>query len=95
MQTTELGPFTVSRLCLGTMLMGAKTPADESHRMLDRFLEAGGNFIDTADSYQYGQSEQIVGDLTAADRDHFVVASGEADLCCRITHVPKDAFTAA
>ena len=36
MQTTTLGPLTVCRLCLGTMLMGDKTPADEAHRMLDR-----------------------------------------------------------
>jgi aryl-alcohol dehydrogenase-like predicted oxidoreductase len=52
MQTTTLGPFTVSRLGLGTMLMGGKTPPDESHRMLDRFLEAGGNFVDTADCHR-------------------------------------------
>ena len=39
MQTATLGPFTVSRLCLGTMLMGDKTPADESQRMLDRYLD--------------------------------------------------------
>ena len=42
MQTTTLGPFTVSRLCLGAMLRGGDTPAGEAHRMLDRFHEAGG-----------------------------------------------------
>ena len=39
MDTTSLGPLTVSRVCLGTMLMGSKTPVEESHRMLDRYLD--------------------------------------------------------
>jgi aryl-alcohol dehydrogenase-like predicted oxidoreductase len=56
MRTTTLGPFTVSRLCLGAMLMGGATPADEAHTMLDRFLDAGGTFIDTADVYGDGAS---------------------------------------
>ena len=84
MQTTTLGPFTVSRLCLGTMLMGDKTPVDESHRMLDRYLEAGGNFLDTADVYSAwadgnsgGESEAIIGRWLArrSDRDQIVVAT--------------------
>src|SRR4051812_36524686 len=54
METTKLGPLDVTRLCLGTMLMGGKTPVEESHRMLDRYLDAGGNFIDTADVYGDG-----------------------------------------
>ncbi|HMN61397.1 MAG TPA: aldo/keto reductase, partial [Anaerolinea sp.] len=37
----------VSELCLGAMTFGRETPDDESYRMLDRFAEAGGNFIDT------------------------------------------------
>jgi aryl-alcohol dehydrogenase-like predicted oxidoreductase len=60
-ETASLGPFTVSRLCLGAMLMGGRTPPDEAHRMLDRFLEAGGNFVDTADVYASGASEEIIG----------------------------------
>ena len=43
MQTTTLGPFTVGRIALGTMLMGDRTPVAEAHRILDRFVEAGGN----------------------------------------------------
>jgi aryl-alcohol dehydrogenase-like predicted oxidoreductase len=39
MQTATLGPLTVSRLCLGTMLMGGATPAKEAHPMLDRSLQ--------------------------------------------------------
>ena len=75
MQTTTLGPFTVSRLCLGTMLMGGKTPVEESHRMLDRFLEAGGNFVDTADTYSDGGSEETLAPWLARHRDDVVLAT--------------------
>jgi aryl-alcohol dehydrogenase-like predicted oxidoreductase len=75
MQTTTLGPFTVSRLCLGTMLMGDKTPVEESHRMLDRFLDAGGNFVDTADTYSDGGSEEALRPWLARHRDEVVLAT--------------------
>ena len=75
MQTTTLGPFTVSRLCLGTMLMGDKTPREESHRMLDRFLDAGGNFVDTADTYSDGGSEETLAPWLARRRDEVVLAT--------------------
>src|ERR671917_1545077 len=75
METTKLGPLEVSRLCLGTMLMGDKTPVEESHRMLDRFLEAGGNFIDTADTYSDGGSEETLAPWLARRRDEVVLAT--------------------
>ena len=75
MESTTLGPFTVSRLCLGTMLMGAKTPVDESHRMLDRFVAAGGTFIDTADTYSDGGSEETLAPWLARHRDEVVLAT--------------------
>src|SRR5688500_5698070 len=75
MQTTTLGPFTVSRLCLGAMLMGEKTPVDESHRMLDRYLEAGGNFVDTADTYSDGGSEETLAPWLTRHRDEVVLAT--------------------
>jgi len=75
MQTTKLGPLTVSRLCLGAMLMGGKTPAEESHRMLDRFLEAGGTFVDTADVYGDGASERTLAPWLARHRDEVVLAT--------------------
>jgi aryl-alcohol dehydrogenase-like predicted oxidoreductase len=75
MDTAELGPLTVSRLCLGTMLMGSDTPPDEAHRMLDRYLEAGGNFIDTADVYGDGESERTLAPWLADHRDEVVVAT--------------------
>jgi aryl-alcohol dehydrogenase-like predicted oxidoreductase len=75
MQTTSLGPLTVSRICLGAMLMGGKTPADEAHRMLDRFVDAGGTFIDTADVYGDGASERTLAPWLARRRDEVVVAT--------------------
>jgi aryl-alcohol dehydrogenase-like predicted oxidoreductase len=52
----------VSPLCLGTMNFGGRTDAAESNRILDLYLETGGNFIDTANVYNDGRSEQIVGE---------------------------------
>jgi aryl-alcohol dehydrogenase-like predicted oxidoreductase len=75
MDTAPLGPFTVSRLCLGTMLMGSKTPTEESHRMLDRYLDAGGNFLDTADVYDDGGSEATLAPWLARRRDDVVLAT--------------------
>lgn len=75
MRTTTLGPFTVSRLCLGAMLMGERTPAAEAHTMLDRFLDAGGTFIDTADTYGDGESERTLAPWLARHRDQVVIAT--------------------
>jgi aryl-alcohol dehydrogenase-like predicted oxidoreductase len=75
METTQLGPLTVTRLCLGAMLMGGKTPPEESERMLDRFREAGGTFIDTADVYGDGTSERTLAPWLARHRDEVVLAS--------------------
>ena len=69
----------VSQLCLGAMTFGSDEPwcADkaESRAMFDAFVEAGGNFIDTADIYTQGESEKLVGEFIAADRERFVVAT--------------------
>jgi aryl-alcohol dehydrogenase-like predicted oxidoreductase len=51
----------VSSLCLGTMTFGVETDEAGSHEQLDRFLEAGGTLVDTADVYGGGQSEEIIG----------------------------------
>ena len=51
----------VSSLCLGTMTFGAETDEDGAHAQLDRFLEAGGTMVDTADVYGDGRSEEIIG----------------------------------
>jgi aryl-alcohol dehydrogenase-like predicted oxidoreductase len=75
MPTAALGPLTVSRLCLGAMLMGGDTPAAEAHRILDRFLDAGGTFVDTADTYGDGASERTLAPWLARHRDRVVVAT--------------------
>jgi aryl-alcohol dehydrogenase-like predicted oxidoreductase len=75
MRTAALGPFTVSRLCMGAMHMGEKTPAAEAHRMLDRFLDAGGTIIDTADVYGDGASERVLAPWLARHRDEVVIAT--------------------
>ena len=51
----------VSNLCLGTMTFGTESDERVSHAQLDRFAESGGTFIDTADVYSAGRSEEIVG----------------------------------
>ena len=69
----------VSELALGTMTFGEDwgwgASEDESRLIFDRYAEAGGNFIDTANNYTNGTSERFVGRFVAADRDHFVVAT--------------------
>jgi aryl-alcohol dehydrogenase-like predicted oxidoreductase len=75
MQTTRLGPLTVSRLALGAMLMGDRTPVEESHRMLDRFVDAGGTLVDTADTYGAGRSEEVLAPWLARRRDRVVLAT--------------------
>jgi aryl-alcohol dehydrogenase-like predicted oxidoreductase len=51
----------VSALCLGTMTFGSETDEAGAHRQLDRFTEVGGTFVDTADVYSGGLSEEIIG----------------------------------
>lgn len=66
----------VSELCLGAMTFGRETPDDESYRMLDRFAEAGGNFIDSANVYSRGVSEEITGKwLKNQRRQDWVIAT--------------------
>jgi aryl-alcohol dehydrogenase-like predicted oxidoreductase len=69
----------VSELCLGTMTFGEDwgwgAPLDESRRMFETYIEAGGNFIDTANYYTEGTAERFVGEFIAAERDRFVVST--------------------
>ena len=73
--------FFVSPICLGTMNFGADargTNEEEAHTILDQFVELGGNFIDTADVYNGGRSEEIVGSWIAKHpeaRSKIVLAS--------------------
>lgn len=65
----------VSRLCLGAMMFGGPTDAATSERIVARAREVGFNFIDTADQYHRGGSEEVVGRAIAGDRHHWVVAT--------------------
>src|SRR5262245_45562955 len=63
----------VSELCLGAMTFGEDwgwgATKEESHKVYDAFLEAGGNFIDTANGYTNGTSEVFLGEFMAGHRD--------------------------
>lgn len=67
--------LSVSELCLGTMMFGGPTGDDEARRIVDHAAEHGVNFVDTADVYTEGRSEEIVGRAIKAKRDHWVVAT--------------------
>src|SRR4029079_18698802 len=80
MQLRSLGTtgVKVSPLCLGAMMFGewANTDHDESIRIIHAALDAGINFIDTADVYSRGESEEIVGKaLQGGRRDNVVLAT--------------------
>ncbi|MFC0470023.1 aldo/keto reductase [Halalkalibacter kiskunsagensis] len=66
----------VSELCLGTMTFGRETSEQDSFRIMDHFVDAGGNFLDTANVYTTGVSEEIVGKwLQTKKREDFVIAT--------------------
>ncbi len=86
----------VSELCLGAMTFGRETSEADSHAILDRFVEAGGNFIDTADVYSRGISEEILGrwlkqqnrdDLVIATKVRFPMGEGPNDLGLSRKHI--------
>lgn len=69
----------VSQIALGTGSFGTGwgygADADESKAIFNAYADAGGNFIDTADVYQFGQSEEILGELLQGRREDFVLAT--------------------
>jgi aryl-alcohol dehydrogenase-like predicted oxidoreductase len=67
----------VSPLCLGAMMFGAwgNPDHDDSIKIIHQALDGGINFIDTADVYSAGESEEIVGKAIAGRRDHLVIAT--------------------
>ncbi len=87
MQMKKLGAsdLEVTELCLGTMTFGTQTPEDDAHRQIDMALDAGINFLDTAEMYPVnpvlpetvGRTEEIVGNWIAASgrRNDIVVAT--------------------
>jgi len=81
MEMRQLGHsgLIVSELCLGTMIFGESrdrsTPPDVAREIIARYLDAGGNFIDTADVYAGGRSEEIIGEALRGRRDRVVLAT--------------------
>ena len=80
MERTHLGRsgMEVSRICMGTMTFGGQASQKESHRMLDLCAERGIDFFDTANMYNAGASEEILGAWLAQQagrRERVVVAS--------------------
>ena len=67
----------VSAQCLGTMTFGNESDEETAHAQLDRFVDRGGNFVDTADVYSRGVSEEIIGRWLARSgaRDQLVIAT--------------------
>ena len=90
----------VSEFALGTMTFGAEADESTSHDILERYLDAGGNFVDTADVYSSGVSEGIIGRWLArnhgrrgrivlATKGRFPMGAGPNDLGLSRTHLRK------
>lgn len=109
MKLNKLGntDIEVTNICLGTMTWGEQNTQDEAHEQLDFALEAGVNFIDTAEMYPvpgrqgtYTKTEQFIGnwDKIKTHRDQFILASkvagpGSMDSYIRNSDIRKDAFS--
>lgn len=89
----------VSELCLGAMTFGNDADEDTSRAVMDRFRDAGGTFIDTANVYQRGVSEEVVGrwlksaacrdDMVIATKVRFVMGDGPNDAGLSRKHIRK------
>ena len=67
----------VSPLCLGCLMFGGRTDPGNSYAMIDRAIDAGINFLDTANSYGRGRSEEVTGEALKRNRkrDRIVLAT--------------------
>lgn len=65
----------VSSLCLGTMMFGGPTSETDSVRIIHRAMDAGINFLDTANVYNGGESERVIGKAVSENRDKWVIAT--------------------
>src|SRR3979490_1393240 len=65
----------ISPICLGTMMFGGLTDEATSSRIVAKAREAGINFIDSADAYNGGKSEQVVGRAIANVRQNWILAT--------------------
>ncbi len=65
----------ISPICLGTMMFGGATDEPTSARIIDKARDAGVNFIDSADAYSKGASEEVVGRAIASNRQHWILGT--------------------
>ncbi|MDE0089230.1 MAG: aldo/keto reductase [Candidatus Poribacteria bacterium] len=65
----------VSSLCLGTMMFGGPTNEKDSIRIIHRAMDAGINFLDTANVYNAGESERVIGKAISENREKWVIAT--------------------
>ena len=65
----------VSPLCLGTMMFGGPTNEKDSIRIIHRALDAGINFMDTANVYNDGESERVIGKAVRSNREKWIIAT--------------------
>ena len=88
MQFRRLGDsgLEVSTICLGTMMFGDRTDATAAQRIIASAFDAGVNFIDTADVYAKGASEQIVGPAIAAKRQRWILATKVGNVMTQSPH---------
>ncbi|HEX9848503.1 MAG TPA: aldo/keto reductase [Acidimicrobiia bacterium] len=101
MELRALGPsdLSVGVFGLGTMTFGHESDEATSHALLDRYVEAGGNFIDTADVYSRGVSEEIIGrwlamrgghhGLVIATKARFAMSDDPADVGAGRSHLER------
>src|SRR5260370_18799175 len=77
MQYRQLGRsgLKISPICVGTMMFGGPTDEATSSRIVAKAREAGVNFIDTADAYNGGNSEQVVGRAISNNRQNWILAT--------------------
>ena len=90
----------MSAQCLGTMTFGQESDEQTAHAQLDLFVERGGNFVDTADVYSSGRSEEIIGrwlaarsgmreGLVIATKGRFPMGDGPNDVGLSRTHLAR------
>src|SRR5690606_13458202 len=88
----------VTAYCLGTMTFGKESDEATSFRIMDTYVEAGGNFLDTADVYSDGASEEIIGrwlkgkklrDLVIATKGRFPMGDGPNHLGLSRKHLAE------
>src|SRR5678815_551047 len=74
-RTLQHTDLVVSRACFGTMTFGSQVDETAALRIVDRCLDRGVNFFDTANVYNHGASETIVGKTLKGRRDKVILAS--------------------